>query len=56
MTVEFYTYVLLLASMLYKTEIITKDQLKKLVEMAREDSDKTLETLIEELEELNSKK
>ena len=55
MSVEFFTYILALALMLYRAEIINVDQLKKLVEVCKDNSDKSIEDLVDELESINKK-
>lgn len=54
MSPDFYTYILILALMLHKADIITKKQLKKLVDVSRDNAEKGLEELIDELWEVAS--
>ena len=49
MTLEFFTYLLSLGYMLYKSKIINKKQLIDLIKTADENSDKSIEDLIEEM-------
>jgi len=53
MNPDFYTYLLIVALMLHKADIITKEQLKKLVDVSADNAEKTLQELIDELQEIN---
>jgi len=55
MTIEFFTYLLGLALMLYRAEIIDSKQIQKLVEVCKDNSDKSIEDLLTELESINKK-
>lgn len=55
MTIEFFTYMLGMALMLYKAEIINHDQMLKLIEITKDNADKTLEDFMDELEGINKK-
>jgi len=55
MTIEFFTYMLGMALMLYKAEIINHNQMLKLIEVTKDNAEKSLEDFMDELEGINKK-
>jgi len=49
MTLEFFTYLLAFGYILYKANIITREQLIQIVEISNNNSEKTIENIIEDM-------